>query len=146
MLINIGRAGILPEGDTMDLSRADVGAARDAIAKNRDIIVGVKARLSRDVAGANDYEVLRRAQEVAASFNLPVMIHMGQTMSPLPKLMDLLEARRHRHAHVRAAAQQHHRRRAAASCPKCWRRGAAASGSISATAAPAICAGTSSSA
>jgi dihydroorotase len=90
VLINIGRAGILPDGDTMDINRADVGAARDAIAKNRDIIAGVKARLSRDVAGANDYEVLRRAREVVSSFNLPVMIHMGQTVSPLPKLMDLL--------------------------------------------------------
>jgi dihydroorotase len=91
VLINIGRAGLLPEGDTMDLKRADVGAARDAIAKNREFIVGVKARLSRDVAGANDYEVLRRAQEVATSFSLPVMIHMGQTISPLPKLIDLLK-------------------------------------------------------
>ena len=91
VLINIGRAGILPEGDTMDLARADVGAAREAIAANRDFIVGVKARLSRDVAGQNDYEVLRRAQEVASSFNLPVMIHMGQTISPLGKLMDLLK-------------------------------------------------------
>jgi dihydroorotase len=91
VLINIGRAGILPEGDTMDLKRADVGAARDAIAKNRDFVVGVKARLSRDVAGENDYEVLRRAQEVATSFSLPVMIHMGQTISPLPKLVDLLK-------------------------------------------------------
>src|SRR6202049_3777381 len=91
VLINIGRAGILPEGDTMDLKRADVGAARHAIAKSRDFIVGVKARLSRDVAGANDYEVLRRAQEVAASFGLPVMIHMGQTISPLPRLLDLLK-------------------------------------------------------
>ena len=91
VLINIGRAGILPEGDTMDLKRADVAAARDAIAKNRDFIVGVKARLSRDVAGENDYEVLRRAQEVATSFGLPVMIHMGQTISPFPKLVDLLK-------------------------------------------------------
>lgn len=91
VLINIGRAGILPEGDTMDLKRADVEAARAAIAKNRDFIVGVKARLSRDVAGENDYEVLRRAQEVATSFGLPVMIHMGQTISPLPKLVDLLK-------------------------------------------------------
>jgi dihydroorotase len=91
VLINIGRAGILPEGDTMDLKRADVDAARNAIAKNRDFIVGVKARLSRDVAGENDYEVLRRAQEVASSFGLPVMIHMGQTISPFPKLVDLLK-------------------------------------------------------
>jgi len=92
VLINIGRAGILSDGDTMDLNRADVGALRDAIARNRDFIVGIKARLSRDVAGSNDYEVLRRAQEVATSFNLPVMIHMGQTVSPLPRLMSLLKS------------------------------------------------------
>ena len=91
VLINIGRAGILPEGDTMDLSHADVAAAREAIGRNRETIGGVKARLSRDVAGANDFEVLRRAQEVASSFHLPVMIHMGQTMSPLPKLLALLK-------------------------------------------------------
>lgn len=91
VLINIGRAGILPDGDTMDLNRADVAAAKAAIGGNLDFIAGVKARLSRDVAGANDYEVLRRAQEVASSFKLPVMIHMGQTISPLSKLMPLLK-------------------------------------------------------
>ena len=91
VLINIGRAGILPDGDTMDLARADVAAARDAIAKNKDFIVGVKARLSREVAGTNDYEVLRRAQDVASAFGLPVMIHMGQTVSPIGKLVDLLK-------------------------------------------------------
>jgi dihydroorotase len=90
-LINIGRAGILPDGDTMDLGRADVGAARAAIERHRDIIVGVKARLSREVAGANDHEVLRRAQEIVSPFNLPVMIHMGQTMSPLARLFGLLK-------------------------------------------------------
>src|SRR5579872_5706143 len=67
VLINVGRAGILPEGDTMDLNRADAGLLRAAIEKNRDMIAGIKARLSRDVAGPNDYEVLRRAQEVATA-------------------------------------------------------------------------------
>jgi len=92
VLVNIGRAGILPEGDTMDLNRADVAAARDAIMRNRDIVGGIKARLSRDVAGPNDFEVLRRAQEAASSFKLPVMIHMGQTVSPLSKLLPLLKS------------------------------------------------------
>jgi dihydroorotase len=55
------------------------------------MIAGVKARLSKEVAGANDFEVLRRAQEVASAFHLPVMIHMGQTVSPLPKLLGLLK-------------------------------------------------------
>jgi dihydroorotase len=91
VLINIGRAGILPEGDTMDIRRADVAAAREAIGRNREMIAGVKARLSRDVAGPNDFEVLRRSQEVASSFHLPVMIHMGQTVSPLPRLLGLLK-------------------------------------------------------
>ena len=91
VLINIGNGGILPGGDTMDLARADVAAAKAAIEKHRDFIVGVKARLSRDVVGTNDVEVLRRAQEVATSFNLPLMIHMGQTASPMGKLVDLLK-------------------------------------------------------
>jgi dihydroorotase len=91
VLINIGRAGILADGDTMDLARADVAAATDAIAKHRDFIVGVKTRLSREVVGANDYEVLRRAQEVASSFGLPVMIHMGQSVTPIGKLVGLLK-------------------------------------------------------
>ncbi len=90
MLINIGRAGILPEGDTMDLRLADVGAAQEAIARNRDVVVGVKARLTRGVA-ADDVEVLRRAQEVATSFDLPLMIHMGQTASPLTRLLGQLK-------------------------------------------------------
>jgi dihydroorotase len=76
----------------MDISRADVSAASEAIRANREMIAGVKARLSRDVAGPNDFEVLRRSQEVASSFKLPVMIHMGQTMSPLPKLLALLKS------------------------------------------------------
>jgi len=90
LLINVGRGGILPDGDTMDLARADVGALRAAIAAHRDLIVGIKARLTKGVT-ANDIETLKRAQEVATSFGLPVMIHMGQTESPLPKLLDLLK-------------------------------------------------------
>src|SRR4051812_8106487 len=77
VLVNAGRGGVLQEGDTMDINRAHVGAARQAIGRNREMIAGVKARLSRDVAGPNDFEVLRRAQEVASTFDLPVMIHMG---------------------------------------------------------------------
>jgi dihydroorotase len=90
LLINVGRAGILQDGDTMDVKRADVGALRDAIAPHRDLIVGIKARLTKGVT-ANDVEVLRRAQDVATSFGLPVMIHMGQTASPLPRLLELLK-------------------------------------------------------
>ena len=91
ILLNIGRSGILPDGDTRDLTLADVGVARDAIARHRDFIVGIKARLSETVVGKNDVEVLRRAKAAAAPFGLPVMIHMGQTPSALSQLLPLLE-------------------------------------------------------
>ena len=90
VLINIGRAGILPEGDTHDLALADVDAAKAAIARNRDSVIGVKARLTEGVA-ADDLEVLRRAEEVATFFGLPLMIHMGQTASPFSNLVNQLK-------------------------------------------------------
>ena len=90
LLINIGRRGILPEGDTHDLALADVDAAKAAIARHRDYVIGVKARLTDGVA-ADDREVLRRAQEVATYFALPLMIHMGQTASPFSTLVDRLK-------------------------------------------------------
>jgi dihydroorotase len=89
-LVNIARTGVAP-GELMDINRANVALARGAIARNRDVVVGVKARLSNDVAGANDLEALRRAQEAAAPFDLPVMIHVGQNFSPMRAILPLLK-------------------------------------------------------
>jgi len=92
VLLNIARTGILtPEGELNDISRVDVDGARRAIERHRDVIVGVKARLSRTVAGANDLEALRRAQAIVAPTKLPVMVHMGDTVSPLPAILALLK-------------------------------------------------------
>ncbi len=90
-LVNIARTGVAPGGELHDLNRADVSLARGAIARHRDIVIGVKARLSNDVAGSNDLEALRRAQEAAAPFNLPVMIHVGQNFSPMRAILALLK-------------------------------------------------------
>src|SRR5258707_285779 len=65
--------------------------SRGAIARNRGVVVGVKARLSENVAGTNDLEGLRRAQEAASAFNLPVMIHIGQSVSPMRAILALLK-------------------------------------------------------
>jgi dihydroorotase len=91
-LVNIARTGVVtPSGELHDINAANVAMAQAAVARHRDVVVGVKARLSDNVAGANDLEALRRAQEVATSFNLPVMIHIGQNYSPLRSLLALLK-------------------------------------------------------
>jgi dihydroorotase len=91
VLVNIARTGITPGGELHDINSANVAMAQGAIVRNRDVVVGVKARLSNNVAGANDLEALRRAQEAAAPFNLPVMIHVGQNYSPLRAILALLK-------------------------------------------------------
>jgi dihydroorotase len=88
-LINIARTGVAPGGELHDLTRANVDLARGAIARNRDVVIGVKGRMSNNVAGANDLEALRRAQVVADG--LPVMIHVGQNYSPLRSYLSLLK-------------------------------------------------------
>jgi dihydroorotase len=91
-LVNIARTGVVtPSGELHDINAANVALARGAIARNRDVVVGVKARLSDNVAGANDLEALRRAQEAAAPFDLPVMIHVGQNYSPMRAILALLK-------------------------------------------------------
>jgi dihydroorotase len=86
ILLNIGRKGVISEGDTADMSLANVEVAKSAIARNMDYIVGVKARMTEGVT-ANDLVVIRRAQEVASYFNLPLMIHMGQSTSSMSTLV-----------------------------------------------------------
>ena len=90
-LVNIARTGVIPGGELHDISSANVDLARGAVARNRDIVVGIKARLSNNVAGTNDLEALRRAEEAAAPFNLPVMIHIGQSYSPMRAILPLLK-------------------------------------------------------
>jgi dihydroorotase len=86
ILLNIGRRGVIPEGDTANISLANVEVAKAAIARNLDYVVGVKARMTEGVT-ANDLTVIRRAQEVASYFNLPLMIHMGQSASSMAELI-----------------------------------------------------------
>jgi dihydroorotase len=89
IFLNVARTGVTAGGELMDIAAADVPAAQRAMAQHREWIVGVKARLSATVAGERDLEAVRRARQVAGP--LPVMLHVGQTFSPLPKILELLQ-------------------------------------------------------
>src|ERR1700730_11291550 len=58
-LVNVGTRTGFTGGDLLAINRANVSLVRGAIARHRDVVIGVKARLSQDVAGANDLEGLR---------------------------------------------------------------------------------------
>ncbi|HXI29014.1 MAG TPA: amidohydrolase/deacetylase family metallohydrolase [Vicinamibacterales bacterium] len=88
IFLNVARTGVTTPGELLDIAAADVDAAKQAIERHRRWIAGVKVRLSESVAGEHDLEALRRARQVAGP--LPVMLHVGQTHAPMPKILELL--------------------------------------------------------
>ena len=91
-LLNISSTGMISPniGELEDLQLADIEAAIAAGRANRDLIVGIKARLSRSTAGENDVAALERALEAADALGVFVMIHVGGTRSPMEKLVNML--------------------------------------------------------
>ena len=93
LLLNLGRTGLNglgAAGELLDIANADVAAARAAVDAHRDRIVGLKVRLSKNAAAANDLEAVRRARQITAPLGLTVMAHIGQSVSPLPAILDLM--------------------------------------------------------
>ncbi|HEX4997752.1 MAG TPA: amidohydrolase/deacetylase family metallohydrolase [Terriglobia bacterium] len=90
-LINICKKGNFADGELLDLKNVDQDAARNAIRARRNVIVGVKARLSRATAGENDLEAIRLAHKVTKAFGIPLMVHVGDTRSSMPEILALLE-------------------------------------------------------
>ncbi len=79
-----------PYGELLDLRNADPKLAIRTIEQNRDVILGVKVRLSRPLAGERDLQALRLAKEAAEAVRLPLMVHIGDTYSPLKEILAML--------------------------------------------------------
>jgi dihydroorotase len=88
-LLNISATGMLSAeiGELEDVRFIDRAKALQTIEANRDLIHGVKVRLSRQQAGANARVALTTALETAAAARLPLMVHVGDTPIPLDDIL-----------------------------------------------------------
>ena len=80
-----------PHGELLDLRYANPKLAIRTIERNRDVILGVKVRLTRNIAGDRDLEALKLAREASDAVQLPLMVHIGGTYSPLPLILGMLK-------------------------------------------------------
>ncbi|WP_027343301.1 amidohydrolase family protein [Hamadaea tsunoensis] len=88
-LLNVAGPGLAGQtGEGRDPAALDVDAAIATVLGNRDVIVGVKARLDSGAAGS--LEPLRRALTVAEAGGLPVMAHIGVAPPRADEVLDLL--------------------------------------------------------
>jgi dihydroorotase len=90
--LNIGATGMLSAavGELELLPFIDKAAALRAIDAHRDLIQGIKVRLSRDLVGGNARVALATALEAAEAAGLPIMVHVGETPLPLVTILDEL--------------------------------------------------------
>ena len=75
--LNISGMGMISEsvGELEDIRWADPAAAIKVCEANRDVIIGIKIRISRKLAGPNVAPALRNAREAADATGLPIMVH-----------------------------------------------------------------------
>ena len=91
-LLNISSMGMVSNkiGELEDLRWADVEEAVKVGRSNQDLILGIKARLSRLQAGEQDMDALKRALEACEMLGSFLMIHVGDTRSSLEDIVAML--------------------------------------------------------
>jgi dihydroorotase len=79
-------------GEMLNIDYADVDSCARAVAENRDVCLGVKVRLSKNVVGQNGIEPLRRAIRAAKMAGpwARVMCHIGDAPVPLAEVLDAM--------------------------------------------------------
>jgi len=80
-----------PFGELLDLRYANPRLTIRTIEQNRDTILGVKIRLTRNLAGDHDLRALALAREAADAVKLPLMVHIGGSYSPLQEILAMLK-------------------------------------------------------
>lgn len=79
-----------PHGELLELRYVNPKLAIRTIEQNRDAILGIKIRLSANITGERDLKALALAREAADAVKLPLMVHIGDSHSPLSEILPLL--------------------------------------------------------
>jgi dihydroorotase len=74
-------------GELEDIRYADVERAIEVVERNRDIIKGIKVRLSRSIVGDNGIRPLLLAKKVSEAVKMPIMVHPGNTHMPITNIL-----------------------------------------------------------
>jgi dihydroorotase len=88
-MVDIGARGTLMGlvGNYTNLDWVNPERTARAAEANKPDVVAIKVRLSKAITGPNDLEVLKRALQAAQLSSLPLMVHVGDSYSPLPQIL-----------------------------------------------------------
>jgi dihydroorotase len=88
-MLNISSIGLisLSVGELENLRYVDVQKTTRICEENRDVIVGIKVRMSRHPLGNSGLRPLKMAREAADAIQRPMMVHIGDSPVPLADIL-----------------------------------------------------------
>lgn len=90
-LLNLSAIGLIaPTWEFSNLDYCDVALATTIVEQNRDLIVGIKARIDANTTRGTGIRPLHLARELADSVELPLMVHIASGPPTLDEIADLL--------------------------------------------------------
>lgn len=90
-LLNLSAIGLIaPTWELSNLDYLDVGLAAQTVAENRDIVLGIKARIDSNTTRGVGIRPLELARELADRVALPLMVHIGNGPPAMAAIVDLL--------------------------------------------------------
>lgn len=90
-LLNVSSIGLIaPTYELTNLDYCDLDLARKIVDANRDVIVGIKARIDANTTRGVGLEPMRLARKLADQVGLPTMVHIAKSPPPLEDIFTLL--------------------------------------------------------
>lgn len=89
--LNISTIGLIARTfELSNLDYCDVGLGAAIVEANRDVILGIKARIDSATTRGTGLEPLRRARQLADRVRLPLMVHIATAPPPIAEIAGLL--------------------------------------------------------
>ena len=90
-LLNLSAIGLVaPTWELSNLDYCDVDLAAMMVEQNRDLILGIKARIDRNTTRGTGIRPLELARELADRVGLPLMVHIGSGPPTIDEVAGLL--------------------------------------------------------
>ncbi|AYB41946.1 amidohydrolase/deacetylase family metallohydrolase [Paenibacillus lautus] len=89
--LNISHIGLQRIDELSSLEWIDPEKAAKAVLTYPDLIIGLKARISKSVVKDNGVEPLRLARKLSGKTSLPLMVHIGSGPPPIEEVLELLQ-------------------------------------------------------
>ncbi len=93
-LLNLSTTGMVSPvvGELEDIRNVDNPLTARVVRANRDVVKGIKLRMSRPLVGNNGAEALRLGRELCDDLGVPLMIHPGNTEVSIGQILEHMVA------------------------------------------------------